>query len=182
LLKAAAWFAANKLTLNVKKNNWILYSFQIPRPQWEGPIIGDARIKRIGDSWESTNCKFQGLRVSHNMTWVHHIRYLTGPLNSGCFALAWAKDHASCTTKLNIYCCLFKSHLLYAMVLWGSAKASLLDGIVTLQKRAIRHVVNGKYNSHTGPVFRKLSILMFLGQNQVKAMYSCLSQFCGRFA
>jgi hypothetical protein len=60
---------------------------------------------------------------------------------------------------LDIYRCLFESHLLYATVLWGSAKPKLLNGFVTLQKRAIRYVVNSKYNSQTGPVFRKLCIL-----------------------
>jgi hypothetical protein len=32
-MKAAAWFAANKLKLNVKKTNSVLHSFQIPWPQ-----------------------------------------------------------------------------------------------------------------------------------------------------
>ena len=54
-----------------------------------------------------------------------------------------------------IYNSLILSHLCYGILIWGWDSARLLK----LQKKAVRLIVNAKYNAHTDPIFRKLDML-----------------------
>ena len=59
----------------------------------------------------------------------------------------------------HVYKKLFESHLHFGSIVWGCAKPNILNKIEILQKKAIRHVCNLKYNSHTSEYFKKLSYL-----------------------
>jgi len=56
---------------------------------------------------------------------------------------------------------LVSSHLNYGISVWGDSKTSYIKKIETIQRKATRSIVNGKYNAHTEPIFRKLKILKF---------------------
>ena len=51
------------------------------------------------------------------------------------------------------------SQLLYGITVWGGSPNKCLDRLIVLQKKAIRHVSNVKYNSHTNPLFYQLKCL-----------------------
>jgi len=58
-----------------------------------------------------------------------------------------------------IYSALFFSILQYGISVWGGTSNKHFNRLVTLQKKAIRHVARAKYNSHTEPIFKKLGLL-----------------------
>ena len=60
-----------------------------------------------------------------------------------------------------IYNSLIKCHLEYCLPVWGNCCASLRRIILSMQKQAVRNIVNSKYNSHTDPLFKSLEILKF---------------------
>ena len=51
------------------------------------------------------------------------------------------------------------SQILYGISVWGGSPNKCLDRLIVLQKKAIRHVFNTKYNSHTNPLFIRLGCL-----------------------
>jgi len=60
---------------------------------------------------------------------------------------------------VSLYNSLFHCHLLYALEIWSSAAESLVNELYKKQKIAIQIITNSKYNAHTKPLFRKLTIL-----------------------
>ena len=54
----------------------------------------------------------------------------------------------------NVHC-----HLVYANVVWSSAKDSALKPLYLKQKAAVRIISSSSYNSHTEPIFKSLKIL-----------------------
>ena len=56
---------------------------------------------------------------------------------------------------------MFDSHLQFGILSYGCINKSKLSKIITLQKKAVRHVANKGFSSHTEPIFYKLGILKF---------------------
>ena len=74
--------------------------------------------------------------------------------------------------KLTIYNSLISCHLNSGLLIWGNK--SNLDRILKLQKRAVRIILNKKYNCHTEPLFKKLRIIKItdmLDLERVKFIY-----------
>ena len=64
-------------------------------------------------------------------------------------------------TKLTIYNSLFRSHLDYCCIAWGSANNRLISQLQALQKRALRYIANTKINAHVNPIFLRFKLLNF---------------------
>jgi hypothetical protein len=58
-----------------------------------------------------------------------------------------------------LYFSLFHCHLIYALEVWSCVSPALLQPLIKKQKAAIRIVGGGRYNDHTEPIFKSLSIL-----------------------
>ena len=58
-----------------------------------------------------------------------------------------------------IYTSLILPHITYGITAWGNAKNREMKRINILQRKAIRHVTNMPYNSHTAPLFKNLNLL-----------------------
>ena len=64
-------------------------------------------------------------------------------------------------TLVNLYNGLFRPHIEFGLLAWGGVQPSKLKGLINCQKKCIRNINKSKYNSHTGPIFKKLKILKF---------------------
>ena len=60
-------------------------------------------------------------------------------------------------TRIQIYNSLIVSHINYGLLIWGYNGKR----IFALQKKAIRLIMNQKYNAHIDPIFKKLNILKY---------------------
>ena len=58
-----------------------------------------------------------------------------------------------------MYYSLIYIHLQYCITSWGGAPKTTLDPIIKLQPRIIRSISFSKKNTHTQPLFQKLSLL-----------------------
>ena len=58
-----------------------------------------------------------------------------------------------------VYYALFHCNLIYCIQIWSCASQKLISNLLILQKKAIRIVKDAKYNAHTEPIFKELSIL-----------------------
>jgi len=78
---------------------------------------------------------------------------------SANFALSRSKNILPPRILITIYRSLFEGNINFGPTIWGAARPDILSGLEVLQKKAIRHVANFKYNSHTSPIFKQLKIL-----------------------
>ena len=159
LQKAAVWFSANLLTLNTKKTKYILFKKKDQHMHHGELFIGGDLISRIGENCEEKSFKFLGHHLDEQLSWTHHSNHIYKKLVSANFALSRSKGFLPVKILKSIYQSLFESHLHFGSIVWGCAKQNVLNKLVIQQKKAIRHIFNLKYNSHTSESFSKLQYL-----------------------
>ena len=160
LEKAANWFATNKLSLNISKTKFMI--FTPPGTLKNENItlsIGGNNIDRISNSSKETAFKFVGIWIDEDLSWSTHISKVKNKISSGCYALARSKNLLPINARLNIYNSLIKCHIEYGITAWSCGSAALLGKINTIHKAAIRHVSKKLFTAHTEPLMKKLKIL-----------------------
>ena len=82
---------------------------------------------------ERVTCfKFLGVIIDSNLTWSHHINYISNKLTRICGVLSRLKHDVPVLILKIIYNSLFLSHLNYGITAWGF---NVGPRIKTLQKR-----------------------------------------------
>ena len=170
LQNASNWFRANKLTLNVKKTKFMLFSGhnKVNEGQNLNLQINGKNVDQIGNSCKEKYFKFVGHVLDENLTWEGHLEHLVKKLASANFAVNSTKNFLPSHIRKTVYYSLFDSHLNFGNILWGCAADKFLKKIDTLEKRCIRNVSLQKYNAHSEPIFKMLGIL----KNSDKIAYS----------
>ena len=133
LSKLETWFALNKLSLNVSKTNYMLFShFKIDHDIQL--FIGRNMINRVGDN------KFLGVIIGDNLNWHSHMNEVCRKLYKGYFIVKRA-SHVLSKHSLNmLYNCMCLPYISYCCEIWGNASAYALNTILLLQKKWIRMV------------------------------------------
>lgn len=148
------WFCANKLSLNVGKTNYVIFS-KIPVSEVVHICIGDTYLER-------KQCvKFLGIMIDEKLEWLEQVKHCKAKLSSSLYVINSVKKYLDSNDLLMLYNSLVYSHLSYGILLWGSTFHTYLNMLMTMQKRAVRIVANEPYYSHTKPIFVKLGILEF---------------------
>ena len=156
LNKLCHWFSANKLSLNLTKTNYILFSTKHLRSDYEHTItMSNTKIERVD------SCKFLGVYVDDKLNWKKQICQVQTKLARTLGILYRTSKLLDETTLKTLYNSLFLPYLNYCCEIWGNTLKTYLRPIELLQKKAIRIVCNvGRYENTT-PLFARLSLLKF---------------------
>ena len=148
------WLKVNRLSLNVSKTPYIIFSLTYLRlPDKLTLQIGDEQIEFV------ENTQFLGINIDSKLNWTKHIEKVVKKLRCSLYALRRIKHLLPLSYLRNLYFTLIQSHLEYGITVWGNAHNKYLNKLIVLQKKAIRIVNNVGYNEHTGPIFKSLRIL-----------------------
>ena len=161
LFKASTWFETNKLTLNVDKTKFMLFSDRdIDLLSLGYKLeIGKQTIDQIGSKCKEKYFKFVGHVLDDKFSWEGHVKHICKKLSSANFAINSTKNFMPLQIRKTLYHTIFDSHLNFGVLLWGCAKNNIIKKVENLQKKCIRNVFLSKYKSHSQPIFKKLSIL-----------------------
>lgn len=154
--KISTWMKANKLSVNLKKTNYILFRPSQKKIPASIPLLVDNQIIQLKHS-----TKFLGTYIDENLTWKTHVHYVCSKISKTSGAIYRARYYLTSEAKLSIYYALVYPYLTYCNVIWSSAYPSTLNRIFLLQKRVLRSIENAKIHAHSAPLFRKLKILDF---------------------
>ena len=163
LSKAATWFKANKLTLNILKTKYIIFR----KPNMHLNLnnntlfIENTCIDRIGNNCEEKSFKFVGHHLDEFLTWDEHASYVKNKLSKSNYAINSSKNLLPLTIRKLLYNSLFRSHLEFGIIAWGGMKANQKSKIYNLHKKCVRNVANREFRSHCDPIFKSLKILKF---------------------
>jgi hypothetical protein len=161
LESAEQWFAANKLTLNVKKTKYILFKDKNAHVHLNTLQIGSSVISRVGNNCKEKYVRFLGVLIDEDMSFVGHIDKLQSKLKSSLYALSTCNKLVPLRIRKLIYRSLFESHIRFASIIYGASHPKLLEPISILQRKAIRLVHRSNYNAHTDQLFRSSGIIKF---------------------
>jgi len=167
------WLCANKLSLNVIKTKYMIFSTTKKKHLSNINIkINNTEINRVN------HFNFLGLTIDENLNWKEHLKNLSNKLSRTTGILNMLKSQLPGITLKTIYNSLFLSHINYGISCWGYTHQSSLKPIITLQKKAIRIITFSKYNCHTAPLFQKLNTLKLvdiLKINEFKLYYKYIN-------
>ena len=155
LKKVYSWMNANKLTLNFKKTNYVIFhraqkSLQQNRLRIR---IGNKTIDR------AQNTKFLGVKIDEHLTFKSHISLLIGRLSKYVAIFYRIRDLLDRGSLLLIYKTLIYPNLIYCNSVWGATYVSVLKPLVVMQKKIVRVMCYRSRLDHTGGIFNDLKIL-----------------------
>ena len=93
LKKAAVWFKANKLTLNVKKTKFMIFSDTNSNVGTNTLHIGNQRVEQVGTNCEEKYFKFVGHVLDDKLSWEGHLEHIS---KKTCKCKFWYKFLKKC--------------------------------------------------------------------------------------
>jgi len=163
LNRISLWFSCNKLSLNVSKTVYIIFSLSLSS-RFDLPL----KYHKIGCNHYFCNCeiikqceytKYLGLQLDENLSWKKHINNLKYSLRSLLRIFFNLKYICPTSTLKQVYYSLVNSRLEYGISVYGSTYKSHLNSLLILQKKFIRLISHSGYMEHSLPLFINLSIL-----------------------
>ena len=107
------WFCANKLSLNVSKTNYMIFSNINPQQH-------SMEIKLTNKIITKTNCvKFLGVFIDENLKWNEHIKVIKQKISRSFFAINKAKHVLNKKHLVTLYYSLVYPYQTYGISLWG---------------------------------------------------------------
>ena len=124
------WFNSNKISLNVKKTELVIFKHK--NKKLECPIKIKLGRKKL---YPSKSVKYLGFKIDENLKWKDQTYDIVIKLNRTNTLLSKIRNYVSFNTLEAIYLAIFDSHINYAYFIWGQNPNSKLR-IITLQKKA----------------------------------------------
>ncbi|MFM9988300.1 RNA-directed DNA polymerase [Flavobacterium sp.] len=160
LAKVSDWLKANKLSLNTKKTNFILFGNKHTRSGTKFNIMIDGySIEQVD------NAKFLGVFVDDKLNWKKHIDYIALKISRGLAVMGRLRNTLPRNALLMLYYTMIYPYLTYCNLIWGSASATALRRLVCLQKRALRLITLSTFRSPSNPLFVSLKLLKLFDIN-----------------
>ena len=159
LRQVSLWLKVNKLSLNVSKTHYIVFTRK------SNTVTSvDIRIENQAIN-EVNKTKFLGVIIDKKLTWKEHISYLSSKISRGIGMIIKAKKRLNKDALVTLYYSFIYSNMTYCNHVWGTACITHLNKIIILQKKAIRIICNVNRRTPTDPIFRDLKIVPFLDVN-----------------
>jgi len=162
LSKLNIWFAVNKLSLNVSKTNFMLFSNSKKKSNVT-VRLNDTDIEMVYVS------KFLGVLIDHKLNWKKHISMIKSKLSKTIAIMHKAKYVLNKKARLILYYSLFLPYLSYCCEVWGNAYKTTIECIYLLQKKVVRIVCNVGYREHTNNLFCELHLLKLVDLVKLKS-------------
>ena len=151
LEKLTMWFKVNKLSLNVSKSNYMVFSrksHSIPNVNLNGLTLEKVMFT-----------KFLGVLIDYQLKWNHHIQSVQSKVAKAIGAMCRIKNKVDSNILIMIYNTLILPHLSYCCEIWGNTYNTRLNSLTLLQKRAIRIIDNVDWRENSSKIFRKYRTL-----------------------
>ena len=152
LVNVATWLQNNKLFLNYKKTNYLIFSKR------KRKFKLNIKINNYSLE-EKQNTMYLGVIIDNKLNWQPHLCNLKNTLAKGCYALSKLRKFVDIDVLKKVYYSLIYSKLQYCISSWGGCSDTALDTIFKLQKRAVRFICNKSYSEPTHPLFSSQKML-----------------------
>ena len=164
LVKVSQWLIANKLSLNLKKSNAILFR---TKNDSNTPKI-NLKLNGVPIA-EVPSAKYLGLILDQKLSYEEHIKHVDSKLIKGNVILAKVRHFVPVNILTNSYNAHIQPHIDYGLNLWGYAAQTFIDKIIRKQKKSIRIMCFKNSRESTELLFPSKNILPFHKNLQLQA-------------
>jgi hypothetical protein len=160
LLNIYNWLTANKLSLNIKKSNFIIFHSYQKRLDYAVNLkMHDAQSNTFVSLATKNYIKYLGVLMDSYLSWKFHIGNIASNLSKRIGIIATLRHFVPVSTLISIYKSLMLPYLTYGIVVWGRAAKCYIDKILKLKKRALRLIYSAHHLSHAIPYFQSANVL-----------------------
>ena len=150
------WLIANKLTLNLSKTKFMLFSKKRTKKSKEKKFkinINKYSIKRV------TEMKYLGVILDDKLNWHRHIQFLCSKLSKAAGIIYKVRKKVPKKVLLLLYHSLVATYLRYGIASWGSAKTTALGKLRSLQNKILRYMTYTPQDSDVSGQYIQLNLL-----------------------
>ena len=152
------WLTANKLTLNIKKSNFVIFH------PYQKQLASQPKLSMFDDEKNiyvrlesKVSIKYLDVLIDQNLSWIYHILLLQ-KISKNVWLLAKLRHSVPRPILLNIFKSLIHSYLTYGLAAWCQACKTYLNKIPILQKRDLRLLYFTDWHVHPNPIFLETKV------------------------
>ena len=154
--KLHQWFVSNKLTLNLKKTKFMLFSKKKLKKNNEKKFkinINKYSIKQVSEM------KYLGVIMDNKLNWHNHIQYICTKVAKAAGIIFKIRNKAPQNVIMLLYHSLVGTYLRYGIASWGSAKTTALSKLRSLQNKVVRYITHSSQDTNISDEYNNLKIL-----------------------
>ena len=130
LSKIAEWLRLNKLSLNIKKTNYILFGNKSGSNRTAPRILIDNnQIERVYQT------KFLGVIINQSLNWSDHINTIKQKVTKNLGIILKIRKHLPDTVLRSLYFSLIHPYYEYCNIVWAIHHTNALNQLFITQKR-----------------------------------------------
>ena len=142
LNKLSLWFRANRLSLNLKKNKFIVFKpCQKRTNQTIQLLINSQKIDQVKET------VFLGVIMHENWNWKSEISHVANKLSKCTGIIRKSSFYLSTKTLRTLYFSLVYPYFFYCNLVWASTYRTNLIRLEILQKRVIRTIAKTTFDA-----------------------------------
>ena len=154
LIKTNEWIRINKLTINYKKTNFIIF-FRTKHNKCYRITMNNNLLERV------TETRYLGVYLDEQLNWQYHLKKLKSKIAMASYILIKSRKYLDLRTLKMLYYSTVYPHITYCVTAWGGISNSALQPIIKLQKKIIRYITFSTYTSPSKTLFIYLNFLPF---------------------
>ena len=149
------WFKLNKLSLNIKKTNFMVFKNKY------NPLASPSiKVKIDNKEIEQVKVtKFLGILIDDDLSWKSHTSHIARIVSKYNGIFRRIKPFLPSDTLATLYNTLVFPYLNYCVIIWGDKNNANINSLFLMQKRIIRTCTNSMWLAHTDPLFYSLKTL-----------------------
>ena len=152
------WFCENKLTLNIKKTEYVFFGGALKHPTLDrGLMIGGEQVKRVDGA------RFLGVWVDEGLRWTGQIDKVRWKVSQLLGVIGWAGNVLGGAQLLTLYNSMVLPHLQYCLIVRGDFQegrnVAVAESLLKLQKRFMGIIAGRRGRFHADPLFYKYGVL-----------------------
>ena len=160
------WFNSNLLSINVTKTSYLIFTNK--RNTNAQIYLNNILLNRLSQT------KFLGVILSDNLKWNKHVDVVLAKTSKNIGIMAKLRHLLPSELLRSLYMTLVQPYINYACLVWaGMTYTSLIESILTIQKKFCRIMTFSDFKAHAMPLFQQLNIMTVY---QIYAYQ--LAQFC----
>ena len=152
--KFSDWCCANRLSVNVSKTNFMLFS-NYTHPTLPSIKFNDVSIER------SSSVRFLGVELDDKLKFHNHINNVTHKVSKNIGILCKLAYFIPQYLLISLYHSLVEPYLNYCPIIFGGAYSSHVQPLEVAQRKSIHIICRVGRQASSNPLFANLGILKF---------------------
>ena len=174
MAKIYAWVNANKLSLNIDKTNFMLFTPKNFSLCTDDIVINQIKIQEVKGT------KSLGVIIDNKLKGSSHIMCISKKIAKGIGIILKSRKVFDNETLLSLYHCFVYPYLHYCIHVWGKAYNTHLNDLVVLQNKAMRKISGEPPRTNMDNFYIDMNILTVKISITTILDYSCINMWTAR--